>query len=589
MFYKFILLISLSFIGSSVWARDPSCKETKQLISSTFAFHVNRPEIDAELILRAGTLYIDSLDPYKIYLTKKEYATIINELTYDADSYLNRFDHDTCNIFKPIEQAVLKGQKRASYFIKRAITLGPKEDIKVHDLKNNISLLKIKDYVVADSRDYLFKNIKDLKSARSFLLHQDNVSKYLGKRKTTFITKSFMSALDPHSNYFTPPEWKEFSAALTGAMTGLGINPSFDYLGLKIEGIIKDSPMEKSKKVVIGDRILKIDDKDIKTLEDLDAALINMSADTVYLITAQKKDGTLVDFDITPARFTLEDAKVSTRIQTVNNKNILIFKVPSFYYDYEEKKGTSEDMRDQFESLMKNNKNPDLIILDLRNNTGGILDQAQRVIGLFVGNKIAVYRKDRQGKSIPQMTECEQPMVNTKIPLIVVENKTSASASEVVSGALKVYGRALIVGDKRTYGKGSVQSIFTNPLSEGLGVLKLTVSTYYLPNGESTQINGVLSDIIIPGPYSKFKISESNNKYALPYSTIKTVVKDTPLNCDIKLLADRSHERVKNLKPLHPKKNIMDFAHEGEDDAMVMNEVLKISNDYLNYLELKGN
>ena len=313
--------------------------------------------------------------------------------------------------------------------------------------------------------------------------------------------KGLMQELDAHSNYMDKKYFKEMKIQTAGEFGGLGITVGLRDGALTVISPIDDTPAYKAG-IEAGDIILKIND--ISTLNmSLDEAVGHMRGKpkTSIFLTVVRK-GASKPLKIEIIRDIIKIQSVYTKI--INN-DILYIRISSF-----DKKVS----RSLIEAIEKND-NKKGIILDLRNNPGGLLDQAINVTDIFVDDGVIVSQKGRD-VSQEEKFYAKSSTTLTSNPLIVLVNGGSASASEIVSGALQDHKRAVIVGQK-TFGKGSVQVVLpiTKDKSEGI---KLTIAKYYLPSGRTIQAKGITPDIIsYPGkavsePESAFSIKEADLK-----------------------------------------------------------------------------
>ena len=248
------------------------------------------------------------------------------------------------------------------------------------------------------------------------------------------------------------------------------------------------------------------------------------------------------------AKSKIYEVLVDESKETKRTLKIGVIDLPSFYIDFEGRqnrdatfKSSSRDMLNEIKKLTA--ANVDGVIVDLRSNGGGSLDESIDIAGHFFDKGPVVQIKDNRGKIFVQADEDEKTHYSG--PLVVMINRQSASASEIFAGAIQDYNRGLIVGDTHTFGKGTVQNL--NDIDEKLGAIKVTISKFYRPSGSSTQLKGVESDIVFPDVMDEFEIGEKHYDYALPWEKIKTSSYKTfpHVNPDIiKKLADRSKERV---------------------------------------------
>ena len=314
-----------------------------------------------------------------------------------------------------------------------------------------------------------------------------------------------LQSLDPYSAYMSPDSFKNMNSDTKGEFGGLGIEITMEAGLVKIITPIEGTPADKAG-VEAGDYIVKIDNKQVKGLSLLDAVkLMRGKIGTQITITVRRADveDELI-FKIT--RGLIKIREVSAEVK----KNVGYIRLRAF----------NEQSHTQLTKKLSNLPNNKLsgYILDLRNNPGGLLSQAIKITGTFLDGGEVVSTRGKDQRDIKIFNAKKGDMINKK-PLIVLINKGSASASEIVSGALKDHKRAIILGEK-SFGKGSVQSII--PLKNG-GGLRLTTAKYYLPSGESIHEKGVEPDITVKRENKeKFKINtETDNQLEYAINLLK--------------------------------------------------------------------
>ena len=311
-----------------------------------------------------------------------------------------------------------------------------------------------------------------------------------------------LQSLDPYSSYMSPKTFKNMNTETKGEFGGLGIEVTMEAGLVKVISPIDDTPADKAG-IKSGDYIIKLDNKQVKGLT-LDEAVNTMrgKSGTPITLTIRRID---VDDPII-VKIVRETIKTKSVVSEVK-ENIGYLRLRSF----NEKSG--DELIDKIREISKNKPNMTGYILDLRNNPGGLLSQAIKISDAFLDSGEIVSTKGRDPKDIKVYNSKKGDEINGK-PLIVLINKGSASASEIVAGALKDHKRAIIVGEK-SFGKGSVQSIM--PLSNG-GGLRLTTAKYYLPSGETIEDVGVQPDIKVEQQKDNFKINDPVNDNQLIYA-----------------------------------------------------------------------
>jgi len=311
-----------------------------------------------------------------------------------------------------------------------------------------------------------------------------------------------LQSLDPYSSYMSPKTFKNMNTETKGEFGGLGIEVTMEAGLVKVISPIDDTPADRAG-IKSGDYIIKLDNKQVKGLT-LDEAVNTMrgKSGTPITLTIRRID---VDDPII-VKIVRETIKTKSVVSEVK-ENIGYLRLRSF----NEKSG--DELIDKIREINRNKPNVTGYILDLRNNPGGLLSQAIKISDAFLDSGEIVSTKGRDPKDIKVYNSKKGDEINGK-PLIVLINKGSASASEIVAGALKDHKRAIVIGEK-SFGKGSVQSIM--PLSNG-GGLRLTTAKYYLPSGETIEEIGVQPDIKVEQQKDNFKINDPTNDNQLIYA-----------------------------------------------------------------------
>ncbi len=324
--------------------------------------------------------------------------------------------------------------------------------------------------------------------------------------------KGLMQELDAHSSYLDKKASKEMAIQTQGEFGGLGITVGMRDGALTVISPIDDTPAFKAG-VKASDIILKIDNKStINMTLDEAVTLMRGNPQTDITITVVRK-GESKPIEIKMKRDIIKIQSVFAK--TIENENLLYLRVSSF----------DTKVTEDLEKIIATNKNVKGFILDLRNNPGGLLSQAIGVVNLFVDSGVIVSQKGRSAED-EEKFEAVSSKMKTKLPLVVLVNEGSASASEIVSGSLQDHKRAIVIGEK-TFGKGSVQAVL--PIdNEKTENIKLTIAKYYLPSGRTIQATGVTPDVIVNSGKvtqdedDKFKIKEADLKKHLEGELEKT-------------------------------------------------------------------
>jgi len=346
---------------------------------------------------------------------------------------------------------------------------------------------------------------------------------------------AFLNQLDPHTMYFNPEDKDRFDTNISGKFDGIGARLQKTEGTVKIVDIIVGGPIWKDKLLDVGDIILKVaqenqDPVNIIGMKLDDAIkLIKGPADSFVTLTVKKISGEIKDVLIKRGVVELEELYAKSTLINKGDKNYGYISLPKFYIDFSDRKSrnSANDVKNEIIKLKNNGISG--LILDLRNNGGGALQTVVDMTGLFIERGPIVQVKSTGNRK--QILYDKDPQVVWDGPLVILMNKMSASASEILAGALQDYNRAVIIGNEKSFGKGTVQNVidlnrFISNSSYDLGALKITTDKFYRINGESVQLEGVKSDIVIPDSYKYIFNGEKDEKNPLQWDKI------TPANFD---------------------------------------------------------
>lgn len=352
----------------------------------------------------------------------------------------------------------------------------------------------------------------------------------------TFL-KAFMSSMDPHTVYFDKDE-DGIQEGLKRAFYGIGVQIRQCPLGAQIEDIIAGGPTEKSGKFAIGDQIIDVDGTSLKGMSiNKIVKFIKGEKDTKVNLTVLKLDTkkaekiSLVREEIQLADMRVKGKKFETPVGTVG-----LISVQNFYQD------VHKDVKERITELSKDKPLAGLV-LDLRVNQGGYLEEAVKLAGLFIKSGPIVGERDGLGR-IDWKYDFDN--FHYTMPLVILTSQFSASASEIVAGTLKDYNRALIVGPTQTFGKGTVQRVIPLSNMNLPGEIKITTHQYFIAGGDSTQLRGVEPDVKILGRKLLDDMLEKASENAVPFNKIKSRI-DTN-NDDVKHWAEWKKNNLASLQ-----------------------------------------
>ena len=334
---------------------------------------------------------------------------------------------------------------------------------------------------------------------------------------------------DPHTNYYAPKEKKRFDQIMAGKLEGIGarLQKKDDYT--RVAELISGGPAWRGGELEVGDLILKVAQGDEEPVDivgmRLDDAIeyIKGQKGTEVRLTVKKIDGSIKVISIIRDIIELEETFVKSSVVDIDNRRFGVINLPKFYIDFNERnfRNSATDMEQEIERLKA--ENVEGLLIDLRNNGGGSLKTAIEISGLFINDGPVVQVKYRGEK--PNIRSDKNKKIQWEGPLVVLVNELSASASEIFAAAMQDYNRAVIIGSKQSFGKGTVQNVL--PLNnyfkypKDLGALKMTIQKFYRINGGSTQLEGVVSDIAMPDKYTYFEIGERDEKNPLDWDKIE--------------------------------------------------------------------
>ena len=367
---------------------------------------------------------------------------------------------------------------------------------------------------------------------------------------------AIVAEFDPHTFYYAPEDKERFDVAMSGKFEGIGARLQKKMDVVTIVEIISGGPAWKQNKMEAGDQILKVKQDDNEPavnivgmrLEDA-VKLIKGPKGTNVILTLKKVDGTIEDLKIPRDVVELEEVYAKSSTVVKDDKKFGIINLPGFYVSMEDynKRNAATDVKMEIERLKE--EGVEGLILDLRNNGGGSLQTVIDMAGLFIKEGPIVQVKTTGGQK--EVLRDKEKSILWDGPLVIMVNENSASASEILAAAMQDYKRALVIGSKQTFGKGTVQTVLDlnrmvrNNTSGDMGALKYTIQKYYRINGGSTQLEGVKSDVVVPDRYSYIALGEKNQDNPLAYDKIDaTNYKVWDNNTGFQKAIDNSYARI---------------------------------------------
>ena len=624
--YRALLFIFVLFIGTTSLAKDKKLSEKQELelkiitrlVSRIIAnSHYRQHKLDNKISSKIFDAYFETLDPNKIYFTKKDikrfekYRYYLDDLTENGNSdfafEIYRYYLERLRAYRHFAEEKLK---KGFDFSKneeiqadrsklaRSENLDQLKDVWRKRLKSDVLYFRLLKRSIQLDKDNVLKAAKKdgkvdkkttemLKKAWSKQTPEQKILRRLRDMYNEMSQKSKLSILSlyltcvaqtygPHSSYFSPELEEDFNISMKLSLVGIGAVLTSDNGYTKIVRIIPGGPASKDGRLKADDRIIAVTQGESTPVDIVDMSVSNV----VKLIRG--KEGTKLTLTILPGakghsaipqnltltrgKVKLKNSEASSSIHNIKDESgkilkIGIIKLSRFYLDFEGamrgEKDFKSSSRDVAKILKKFEKEKvDGVVMDLRSNGGGSLQEAIQLTGLFIDKGPIV--QVRNSKRRVAIKYDPDDTIHYKGPLLVMTNKLSSSAAEIFTGAIKDYHRGIIVGDSRTYGKGTVLNVIKldrllrdyNDFKAGS--VKFESEVFYRINGSSTQELGVKPDIELPSFTEHMKIGEEFNENHLPWDSIDEIEhkyydqKLAPILNDIKKLSVQ--RRLKNPK-----------------------------------------
>ena len=524
-----------------------------------FAKHKNK----LDDYLNQGDLTFYKLTVNRLYQRVDE----IDKLTQQIFAKPINLNEDEVLILEPKIKKNAKNQAELSAewrkYIKYNIlqemeSLTAKEEMQ-KEKKDSVQKFNLKDTIKLEILTPEAKRIKATAEVKDLVT--DTFRRFKKRNKMDWFTvymNAYTEVFDPHTNYYSPKNKEDFDTQFTGKVIGIGAIIQEKKGNLYLGALTIGAPAWKSKQLTEGDKILKVRSKPnedavnvVGMLSDEAVRLIRGEKGTKVTLTVEKKDKTTKEVTMIREEVAIEDTFArSIILNSANGKKYGLINLPSFNADFEDAKGrnASDDIKNELIKLKT--QNVEGIILDLRSNGGGSLTEVGDIMGLFMNAGPYVQVKDQNGKIQTLKNKSNSPLWTG--PLVIMQNELSASASEILAGAMQDYGRAVIMGSPQSFGKGTVQTFvdlnrFINT-NDDFGSLKLTIQKFYRITGESTQRKGIESDIKMKDFFTYAEIGERYDDYALAWDKIPAASYQPQNYFSITSLEKASAERLANNK-----------------------------------------
>lgn len=579
--YKFLLFALLIAFASCSFTNktfDNSDKDKVLIQLITYLLdqgHFSPQELDDDFSQNVFVEYINRLDPYKRYF----YESDIEEFEaykYDIDDQIKAYDLTFFNLtHERLLQRVEESKKLYASILdkpfnydknevfsadyenldyaqsKREMKERWRKQLKFSSIANYDDLIAQRDAETdptnmpesefspenETTKGSEKKSLKEIEEEARLETKEilDELHGYIDDRNRNDWFSVYINALveeyDPHTSYLPPADKERFDQSISGNFEGIGARLSKKRDAISVVELISGGPAWRANELEVGDEILKVKQED----EDEAVNIVGLRLDdaikfikgpkgTVVTLTLKKVDGTIENISITRDVVELEETFVKSSTVERDGKTFGVINLPKFYIDFDDrsKRTAAADMKKELIRLKEQDVQG--LVLDLRNNGGGSLQTVVEMVGLFI-EKGPVVQVKTTGEPKEVLSDTDES-IYWDGPLVVLVNELSASASEIFAAAMQDYKRAIILGSKQTYGKGTVQIIFDlnrwvkNNTNGDLGALRFTTQKYYRIDGGSVQLEGVKSDVVVPDRYSYINIGEKDTNNPLPWDKI---------------------------------------------------------------------
>jgi carboxyl-terminal processing protease len=533
--------------------------DISRIMDRFFSLHIENKNLNPTIVRRCFKLFIEHFDPEKNYLLENEVVYFLQMSDETASAVANRMNHEDYSDFWKLNESFQKAITRSRQ-IRSSISLDvyrKEKDLHVvpislspqyarteeelalrqrsrmirfyqfHQSRSDLSTLQRKEKLLSlfdrkvrrYENNYLFLNFDGTPMSSPTAEHQMSVR----------ILKAFAKSLDTHSSFFSPEEAQEMRLSLEKQFEGVGVVLFEGVDGVMISEVVKGSPADLSGEVQVNDLLVEIDGVPLGTAS-FEEVLELLKNDThKQVVLGFRRQSHFFRISLQKQPIAMNESMLTASYEKFGNG--IIGKI-SLYSFYESSDGQSSE-KDIKKAIRSFQKEGDLygLILDLRENSGGFLSQAVKVSGLFLSNGVVVISKYGQGEVHYLRNIVGRSFFNG--PLVVLISKMSASASEIVAQALQDYGVGVIVGDERTFGKGSIQYQTVTDENADL-FFKVTVGKYYTASGRTPQIGGVKTDISVATHYAPYNIGERFLDYPLPADQLEPAFIDPLSDLDAK-------------------------------------------------------
>ncbi len=551
-FFLLLFLPILVFAADSQIALVDVHKQMQEILAE----HLTQKKLTGEIVSRAIMHFFKEFDPERVYLLQRDVDPYLSLSSTELAGYAAACERQDYTIFKKVNTTIQESIRKMRLFRRTMVVnidefrARSRESLPTLDdntyAKNEIELDKWHAIYMAHLVGKELESYKELNQSFTFLdavkdvelemeeyendyLYLNKEGKELSSQEAEHllalhILKALTASLDVHSEYFNPQEAEKLRMKLQKEYEGVGILIEQEGNTFVVGSIVKGSSADLSGKIEVGDELISIDQTKVAKLtrQEVEAALAG--ANGTYIDLGFKKGSQKPWHVVLERRHTvLQEGRVDTSFQRVAGGIVGVIQLHAFYQGQGEV-SSEQDILRALETLKKQG-NIKGLVLDLRDNRGGFLMQAVKVAGLFIKAGVIVMAKYSDGTT--RYFRDTDSRVAYDGPLIILTSRETASAAEIVAQALKDYGAAIIVGDKTTYGKGSIQMQSVTGGKDSESLFKVTIGRYYSVSGHSTQLEGVKADIVVPSLLSDRKVGEAFLTETIKSDSISDAYKDT--------------------------------------------------------------
>ncbi len=593
-FKALLLVLLLAFASCSFTSKTFDNPDKDKLLVQVITYvlqqgHFDPIQLDDKFSEELFEDYLVRIDPLKRYFYQSDYKDFLKYKS-EIDDQLKAFD---ISFFNVVDERMLKRITEAKEIYKEVLSepfdytvdetfdtdydnmdfVGNRKQkrerwrkqLKFSTLSNYDDIYDEEKRAKEKDPNHVMKRPEEIeKEARAATLKSIDIyfNDYIDdstreERFSTYVN-AIVEEFDPHTYYLAPRDKEGFDTQMSGKLEGIGarLQKRMDYI--KVVELISGGPAWRSQLLEVEDVILKVKQEDEEYPVDIVGMRINDAIKfikgpkgTKVTLTIKKVDGTVKDITITRDVVELGETYAKASVVEKDDKKYGIINLPRFYVDFQDYKNLNAaiDVKKEIERLKA--EGMEGLILDLRNNGGGSLPAVVDMAGLFIKEGPVV--QVRSTGAPKEVLKDRDRSIVWDGPLVILVNELSASASEIMAAAMQDYKRAIVIGSKQTYGKGTVQNVYNlnnlvrNNTSGDLGALAFTTQKYYRINGGSVQLEGVKSDVQVPGRYSYIEVGEKEKENPLPYDEIDPAdyeVWDNYFDYD-KTIA-KSNERMSN-------------------------------------------